>query len=227
MKHVMIAMPAYTGVAHMGTMRSLITDLIALISRGDKFTFIDDIGNALIADCRGVIATNFYYSECDTLVFIDSDVAWESGALLKIIDAPEDVVGGIYPQRLDPLKWTVKYLDKPELWANPDTGLLEVEAIPAGFMKISRNCIEKMIEAYPQKYFNDKAVDNEFYALFESFIFEKDGYNCKHGEDYSFCYRWRDIGGKIWIDPEIDMGHIGNKIFQGHLGNWLKSRIIE
>jgi hypothetical protein len=22
------------------------------------------------------------------------------------------------------------------------------------------------------------------------------------------------------------MGHIGNKIFEGHIGNWLKSRII-
>jgi len=56
MKHIMIAMPAYTGTVHMGTMRCLFTDLIALIKRGDRFTLIDDIGNALIADCRGVIA---------------------------------------------------------------------------------------------------------------------------------------------------------------------------
>ena len=50
MKHIMIAMPAYTGTVHMGTMRCLFTDLIALIKRGDKFTLVDDIGNALIAD---------------------------------------------------------------------------------------------------------------------------------------------------------------------------------
>ena len=59
MKHVMIAIPAYTGTIHMGTMRSLMTDLITLIRRGDKFTLVDDQGNALIADCRGIIATNF------------------------------------------------------------------------------------------------------------------------------------------------------------------------
>jgi len=225
MKHIMVAIPAYTGVVHMGTMRSLITDLIGLIKRGDRFTLVDDIGSAAIADCRGVIATNFYHSDCDELVFIDSDVAWEAGALLKLIDHPVDLVAGIYPQRVDPLAWTCKWDEsKPQLWADPETGLLEVEAIPAGFMKISRNCIEKMINAYPQEYFNNKAKDNKFYALFESYIFEKDGYNCKHGEDYSFCYRWRDLGGKIWIDPEIGMGHIGNKIFQGHLGNYLRNR---
>jgi len=47
-------MPAYTGVVHMGTMRSLMTDCITLIKRGDRFTFVDDVGNALIADCRNL-----------------------------------------------------------------------------------------------------------------------------------------------------------------------------
>ena len=226
MKHIMIAIPAYTGVVHIGTMHSLIDDLIKLTARGDRFTLIDDIGNALIADCRGVIATNFYHSDCDELVFIDSDVCWESGALLKLIDAPVDMVAGIYPTRVEPVTYNVKYLDKPELWADPETGLLEVQAVPSGFTKISRNCIEKMIEAYPQEFYHGSAKDNKFYALFESYIKQIDGLNYKYGEDYSFCYRWKDIGGKVWIDPEIGMGHGGIKIFQGHLGNFLKSRII-
>lgn len=225
MKHIMIAMPAYTGVVHMGTMRALITDLLSLIMRGDRFTFVDDVGNALIADCRGIIATNFYHSDCDELVFIDSDVAWESGALLKIIDAPVDLVAGIYPTRCDPVKYNVRWIqERKELWADPETGLLEAEAVPTGFMKISRNCITKMIEAYPQTYYNDKTKDNKFWPLFESYIDPE--LNWKFGEDYSFCYRWRNIGGKVWLDPEIAMGHIGNKIFEGHLGNYLKSRII-
>lgn len=223
MKHIMIAMPAYTGVVHMGTMRSLMTDIIALIQRGDRFTFVDDIGNAAIADCRGVIATKFLASDCDELVFIDSDVAWGKGSLLKLIDHPVDLVAGIYPQRVDPLAWTCKWDEsKTELWADPETGLLEVEAIPTGFMKISRNCLEKMVEAYPQMYYHHSAPNKRFYSLFESYI--EPGTENKYGEDYSFCYRWKSIGGKIWIDPEIGMGHIGIKIFQGHLGNYLRNR---
>lgn len=218
----MIAMPAYTGVVHMGTMRSLFTDLIALIKRGDTFTFIDDIGNALIADSRGIIATRFLESDADMLIFIDSDVAWEEGALLRLIDAPVDLVAGIYPYRRDPIEYPVHYLDKPELWADPETGLLEVKSVATGFTKFSRNCLEMMVKEYPEKHIYSSDRTKTFYPLFEH-IFE-DGY--KWGEDYSFCIRWRKIGGKVWIDPEMKMGHIGNKIFQGHLGNWLKSRII-
>lgn len=219
--HIMIAMPAYTGVVHMGTMRCLFTDLTNLIKRGDTYTLVDDIGNALIADSRSIIATKFFEeSDCDQLIFVDNDVSWEAGALLKLIDAPEDLVAGIYPKRRDPIEYPVHYLEKKELWANPDTGLLEVKAVPTGFMKISRGCIAKLIEAYPESHRYEADSEKRFYPLFDH-IFEDD---YKWGEDYSFCIRWRKIGGKVWIDPEILMGHTGHKMFQGHLGNWLKNR---
>ena len=220
MKHVMIAIPAYTGVVHMGTMRSLINDTLELVKRGDRFTLVDDIGNALIADSRGVIATKFWESDCDDLIFVDSDVTWQAGALLKLVDAPVDLVAGVYPARRDPINYPLHYLEKEELWADPETMLLEVKSVATGFMKISRNCIAKMIEAYPEKHYYTAERDQQFYPLFDH-VFE-DGY--KWGEDYSFCIRWRNIGGQVWIDPEIAMGHIGYKIFQGHLGNYLRNR---
>jgi len=216
----MIAIPAYTGVVHMGTMRSLINDTIELVKRGDRFTLVDDIGNALIADSRGVIATRFWESDCDELIFIDSDVTWESGALLKLVDAPVDLVAGIYPGRRDPINYQLHYLDKKELWADPATMLLEVKSVPTGFMKISRNCIERMIAEYPERHFYTAERDKQFYPLFDHVC--EDGY--KWGEDFSFCIRWRKIGGQVWVDPEIEMGHVGYKIFQGNLGNYLRNR---
>ena len=218
--HVMIAIPAYTGVVHMSTMRSLMTDTLELVKRGDTFTLVDDIGNALIADSRGVIATKFWESDADCLVFVDSDVTWEKGALLRLVDHPVDLVAGIYPGRRDPITYPVHYLDKKELWADPETGLLEVKSVPTGFLKLSRACIGKMIEAYPDKHFYTPERDQQFYPLFDH-VFE-DGY--KWGEDFSFCIRWRRIGGQVWVDPEIAMGHVGYKIFEGHLGNWLRNR---
>jgi len=81
-----------------------------------------------------------------------------------------------------------------------------------------------MIEAFPEKYFHASAKDNAFYPIFESYTVDRDGLKFKHGEDYSFCYKWISIGGKVWIDPEIKMGHIGIKVFEGHLGNYLRNR---
>jgi hypothetical protein len=218
--HIMIAIPSYTGVIHMATMRSLMGDIVELIKRGDRFTLVDDIGNAMIADSRGIIASRFLESDCDCLVFIDNDVTWQKGGLLRIIDAPVDLCAGIYPMRFEPIRYPLHYLDKEELWADPDTGLLEVKSVATGFMKLSRNCIQKMIEAYPDKHYYTAERDKQFYPIFE-FICE-DGY--RWGEDFSFCIRWRKIGGKVWADPEIKMGHIGLKMFEGHLGNYLRNR---
>jgi hypothetical protein len=222
MKHVMVAIPAYTGTIHLGTMRSLFTDLLALQARGDVWSLHDECGNALIADARALIVAQFLASEADTLVFIDSDVCWEEGALVKLIDYPVDMVAGIYPQRKDPINYCVKWQDKPELHADPATGLLEVDGVPAGFMKVSRSQLEKMVEQYPNtEFFVENAPDKKAWALFADYRIGKH----KMGEDYAFCRRWTDMGGKVWIDPEIKMGHVGYKTFQGHLGDWLRSRM--
>jgi hypothetical protein len=220
--HVMVAIPAYSGTIHLGTMRSLFTDLLTLQARGDVWSLHDECGNALIADARALIVAQFLDSKADTLVFIDSDVSWEAGALLKLLDAPVDMVAGIYPQRKDPINYCVKWQDKPELIADPETGLLQVDGVPAGFMKLSRKQLESMVEQYPDsEFYVETAPNKKAWALFADYRIGKH----KMGEDYAFCRRWTDMGGKIWINPEIKMGHCGFKTFQGHLGDWLRARI--
>jgi hypothetical protein len=222
MKHVWIAIPAYTGTIHLGTMRSIFTDCLALKDRGDAFTIFDESGNALIADCRGLIVAKFLESDATDLVFVDSDVLWEAGALLMLVDHPVDVVAGIYPQRRDPIDFCVQWdLSKEQLQADPETGLLEVHGVPAGFLRITRAALEKMVSIYTDTQFHcDQAPNKTAYALFDPYRIGK----MKLGEDYAFCRRWRDIGGKVWCDPEIRMGHVGFKTFDGHLGNWLRNR---
>lgn len=216
---VWVAIPAYTGQIHLGTMRSLMTDLLALKDRGDSFTVHDECGNALIADARALIVAQFLASDAEQLVFVDSDVCWEAGALLKLLDHPVDFVAGIYPQRRDPINYCVKWRDVPELHAV--NGLLQVDGVPAGFMRVSRAMLEKMVEQYPDsEFYVETAPNKRAWALFADYRIGKH----KMGEDYAFCRRWTDMGGKVWIDPEIKMGHVGYKTFHGHLGHWLKNR---
>lgn len=219
--HVTVAIPAYTGTVHLGTMRSLFTDLLALQARGDRWSLHDECGNAIIGDCRALIVAQFLATDSDCLVFVDSDVIWQAGALLKLVDAPVDMVAGIYPYRRDPLAFPIGWSDEKELWADKETGLLEVKGVPFGFVKLTRVQLEQMVEHYPDTVFHcEDAPGKEAHDLFGSYRTGK----YKMGEDYSFCRRWTDIGGKVWIDPEIDMGHVGYKTFRGHIGNWLRNR---
>jgi hypothetical protein len=41
-------------------------------------------------------------------------------------------------------------------------------------------------------------------------------------EDYAFCRRWRDIGGKIWVDLDCKVGHLGQHMFRGDLAESLR-----
>ncbi len=217
--HVMIAIPAYTGQIHLGTMRSLFTDLLALQARGDVWTLMDECGNGLIADARALIVAKFLASPCDTLVFIDSDVCWEAGALLNLLDKPVDCVAGIYPQRKDPLTFAVRWHEDCIPWADAQTLLVGVRGVPAGFLKLSRAQLEAMVKHYEDLWFYvEDAPDNKAWALFSDYWID----HAKLGEDYAFCARWVDMGGEVWIDPEMKMGHVGYKTFEGHLGDWLR-----
>jgi len=221
--NVWLAIPSYTGQIHIATMRSLLKDYVSFKDRGDSVTVYDECGSALIADARAEIVAKFLASDADTLIFIDNDVAWEAGAALRLADHPVDFVSGIYPMRKDPIEYPISWdQTKAELWADPDTGLLEVDAVPAGFMKMSRNMLEKMVTNYrcELEHYSKNAPDDTAWALFDPY-WEGDK---KFGEDYSFCKRWREMGEKVWIDPDIDMAHVGLKTFVGNLADYLRGR---
>jgi len=221
-QHVYISIPCYSGRVDLGTMSCLFDEVFALNGAGIKVTLADERGNSMIAHSRSMICAKFMASEATDLFFLDDDVTWERGSMLKLLNYPVDVVAGIYPQRADPLAFHTRFMDKPELRADEEhPTLLEVEGVPAGFMRITRKCIEQMSLKFPEKRFADRHAPKGYaWALFDN-IHEGDLY---FGEDYSFCRRWRQIGGKVFVDPEIDMGHVGPKHFAGNFGNWLKSR---
>ncbi len=224
MNHVVIAVPAYSWSVRLATMRSLITDLLALVKRGDKVSVYDESGSTYLEDARSIIVDEFLHGDGTHLVGIDDDVCWEAGGLLRLVDAPVDLVAGIYPKRKDPIEWPVKFLDG-ELWTNRD-GLMEVEGVPTGFIRYSRACLERMTEAYRDELWcrSPQAPRGGFVGLYDILRLPNGG---KLHDDYAFCRRWRDIGGKVWIDPELTLAHVGPKMFTGKLGDWLRERMKE
>jgi hypothetical protein len=213
-------------------MRSLIVDMLGLIEKGWLFNLVDESGNALIAHCRAMLVAQFLASDASDLVFIDSDVSWERGALVTLLEKEADVVAGAYPHRVDPENYSVRWLPDAQeegLWTkNPATGerepggLIEVEAVPAGFLRITRHALQTMVDAYPELRFASPSSPNGVaWALFDSHKEPDNG--AYWGEDFSFCKRWRDVGGKVWLDPYLKLHHVGYKTFTGCIGQWLAS----
>lgn len=113
-----------------------------------------------------------------------------------------------------------KFVNREERTIAIEDGLIELHDAGTGFMLIKREAIMKMIQSYPElKYnndvtLNDDSVSNNFYAMFDTMIDPKDRRYLS--EDYTFCRRWQDIGGKIWLDPSISLDHYGHFGFVGN-----------
>ena len=113
-----------------------------------------------------------------------------------------------------------KFVDKETKTIGVENGLIKLHDAGTGFMMISRAAILKMIKAYPEfKYNNDVNINNadlkdHFYALFDTMIDPVDRRYLS--EDYTFCRRWQEIGGAVWLDPSISLNHYGHFCFQGN-----------
>jgi len=89
-----------------------------------------------------------------------------------------------------------------------------------GFMCIRRDTIQQMFDKHPEfKYNNDLNIDPKFepfmYALFDCII---DPESRRYlSEDYTFCRRWQDMGGEIWLDPRVALNHSGHYTFRGNV----------
>lgn len=225
-RHLMVAIPAYTGTIKTATFRSLVYDILVLFNYGWAITVVDDIGGAEIDTVRARIFGRFVASNATDLVMVDNDVGWAPGGLVRLLEHDVDFVCGVYPKRELPISFPFYPKDGSGKETPLVNGLIEALAVPSGFMRITRKCALAMAEAYDDLLMICSRLDSEDYpiwALFEHMYdeVEIDGkkYKKRTSEDLSFCRRWVDIGGKIWIDPFIEMGHIGDYTYQGSLGS--------
>lgn len=220
-RNVYVALPAYTGTVRVETMQALLHEFMLMAANGISARLRVNAGDSILPRCRNMFLMDFYtHEEFTDFVFLDHDIAWEQGSLMRLLRHPVDLVAGVYPKRQDPISYPVRWLDG-EYDADPETGLVEAAGVPTGFMRLTRRCVDGMMQRYwSLTYQEDGLPGGKAVALFD---FEKvEGRYW--GEDYVFCHRWRGMGGKVWVDPEIRFQHIGFKRHEGRLGDWLRER---
>jgi glycosyltransferase involved in cell wall biosynthesis len=222
-RKVYIAVPSIRDGVRVETMRSLIEGMCSIVQEG----WGASLGESL--ECivppslaRNLAIARFLETDYDDLFFVDDDVAWQDGAMVRLLKHPVDVVAGAYPRRYNEVSFPVQWDEsKPELWADPKTGLLEVHGVAAGFLRLTRHACETMVKAYAYDWYHQfGSPTKRAHALFDYELRDHTAYS----EDYSFCRKWRSIGGKVWVDPDIMFLHMGQQAWNGKLGDWLKGR---
>lgn len=217
-RHVYIFMPTYTGTPRIETLFALMDLHKDLTTKGWDATWKFTVGDSIIPRSRNMAVADFLArTECTDLVMLDDDLEWEPGAVMRLLSHPHDVVGGTYPKRQDVLEFPIKRLKG----AVPDrNGLLEVAALPTGFLRMTRRALETMVARRPDLAYKEALVQTgKAWCLFWFELLpdedDPDGPRSLWGEDYTFCRRWRELGGTVYCDTLLSFRHFGKKGYEG------------
>jgi hypothetical protein len=99
---------------------------------------------------------------------------------------------------------------------------VEVSEIGTGFMMTRRSAFEKFEKAFPHYSYKPDHVRTEQFdgsrEIMQYFQAEIDPASKRYlSEDYWFCQKLIEIGGKVWYCPWMKLQHVGSYIFGGSL----------
>jgi hypothetical protein len=97
-----------------------------------------------------------------------------------------------------------------------EDGCVHMVCVPAGFLKVTRQAINKIIRAHPELCFGEESapiVDLFQHGAHKGLWF---------GEDYAFCRRWNEMQEQVWVIPDLNITHHDKDVaFPGNYHRYL------
>ena len=214
---LLICTPSYESSYTGEYVSSLLHTMAELQSIGVR-TCWAAIHGQIVHKARDFLAWHFL-NETDAthLLLVDDDMAWKAEDVIRMLAHDKQCSAGVGRKRKDVEEYACMLADPrgaPDAWEqDPHNGLVSVFGVGTGFMLLSRKLVEE-VSLYRCGHMYTEFFDNRSVTLPHIFPMEiSDGKFWS--EDYGFCHLVRKLGGKIWLDPLIELGHIGRKNFKG------------
>lgn len=182
--------------------------------------YAQEVGNPYISAARSSLLRKALDAKADAIVYLDYDLSWNPPDLLRLLETPGDVVGGTYRFKKDePEYMAAIYTDdlgRPVLRGD---GCMKADRLPAGFLKITKDAVERFMEAYPDLVYGPRY--NPSVDLFNHGAHK----GVWWGEDYAFSRNWREAGGELWLVPDLDIAHhSGERAYPGNFHKFMMAQ---
>lgn len=172
-----------------------------------------------IHTARNIALDTFLKSDCDLLFFIDEDVAWkpEDFARFVALSSKMDVICAAYRVKDDEPKFWFHEVDLGKGDDFNEFGCLPVGGTGLGFTIINRHVLEDLagkarrVHAHPH--------EGKIARVFDLRDIDGDEYS----EDILFFDACREAGYTVWLDPSIDLSHVGEKAYSGSVNDIMRS----
>lgn len=217
-QRVVICCPTYTQ-PHPETLAAIEAAVPALDAAGLDHRLVWEIQNPYISGARATMLRKALDDRADIIVFLDHDVSFEPADLVELITTPGEVVAGLYrykkPGEPEEYMGNLATDAAGHVQVRPD-GCIRAERIPAGFMKVTKEAVDRFMKAYPALCYGPSyapSIDLFNHGAHEGVWF---------GEDMAFSRNWIAAGGEIWVIPDLDLvHHSATEAFPGNYHEFL------
>lgn len=202
---------------HPATIAALEASLPVIEAAGHEHGMAQILNMPYISAARATMLRSALDAKADVIVFIDHDVSWRPEDMLKLIETEGDAVAGTYRVRLD----EEQYMGALESDENNrpivrEDGAIKSKLVPAGFLKITKEGVDKFMVAYPELCYGP--MYHQSVDIFNHGVRDRIWW----GEDYAFSRRWVDKCGDLWTVPDLSIDHhTKDTVYRGNLHEFL------
>lgn len=215
MRKVIIGTPSYDGTVQCYYVDSLHTTISLCAQNGVHVLPVFITNDALVQRARNDLIQSAYETKVDDIIFIDADQQWDPAWILTLLNHKADVVGlPVRKKRADLEEYNVRSTKFPIPKSRDYSGLLEVDSVGTGFLRLSRKAIAALWESAPEY--------RESYGSVGRMVFDigiVDGLLA--GEDVMLCEKLKAMGIKVHVDPRFVPNHVGTVTFEGDFEKFL------
>lgn len=210
-RKVLIATPSYDGRLDVWYTNSLLGTVRLVEGCGIAVHPVFMSYDALIQRARNDLIAIAVDGGYDDMLFIDADLEWEPSWALELLFRDEDVVGGTYRKKTDTAE---VYVGKATSLAVCDNGLIQVDGLGTGFVKLSRKAFMALWDSSPE-YRNEGRVRR---MVCDVAVIDGELYS----EDTVMFRKLNELGFECWLDPKMTCTHVGTKKFAGDFAGHLR-----
>lgn len=167
-------------------------------------------GCSAIDVARNELASEALHKGYESMLFIDSDVSFETADALRLFDSPEPVISGVYAKKGVHEMASIFPLTTEKVWFGPDApGLYPLQYAAAGFLRIKMSALQQIIDKLKLPLCNTN-WDKGIWPFFMPMIIEMgDGLLHYLAEDLAFSHRCRQAGITPMADTTMRLLHWG------------------
>jgi hypothetical protein len=175
---------------------------------------VEFVGNCpYVTSARSLVLDAFLKGDASLLFWIDNDVVWEPQDFFKLLRLSEkmDIISGIYPLKTEQKQFVVLHPDLRNFEIN-QYGMIKVLGLGLGFTVMTRAVLERFATTKPLV----SDVGRGGAPMHDAFRLDTIPGEHEHptmrGEDMAFYADLRELGYDIWMDPTLQLGHVGNYV---------------